>query len=58
MRSEFETLGQADLEGAGDVMAVAELLQLFLRELPDTVVPADTAAAFIQAQMGKWSGGW
>ncbi|XP_071953922.1 protein FAM13A-like isoform X2 [Antedon mediterranea] len=39
LRASFDKYGDADLEEAGDVMAVAGLLKLYLRELPEAIVP-------------------
>jgi len=53
MRSSFDRTGNADLEEAGDVMAVAGLLKLFLRELPEAVIPEHLTKLFVQAQLGR-----
>lgn len=55
LKATFDKDGEADLEQVGDVMAVAGLLKLFLRELPDPLIPQNLTAEFIkihQAQKG------
>ncbi|XP_070545204.1 protein FAM13A-like isoform X4 [Ptychodera flava] len=50
LKTSFDKSGDADLEDAGDVMAVAGLLKLFLRELPDAVVPESLHLQFVSTQ--------
>ncbi|XP_077862189.1 protein FAM13A-like, partial [Saccoglossus kowalevskii] len=50
LRSSFDKTGDADLEEAGDVMAVAGLLKLYLRELPDAVCPEILHLQFVSTQ--------
>jgi len=52
LRSSFDMTGNAELTQTGDVMAVASVLKLFLRELPDTLVPAQLTHLFVAAQEG------
>ncbi|KAH9498377.1 hypothetical protein Btru_008131 [Bulinus truncatus] len=40
MRAQFELKGDVDLEQDNDVAAAAGLLKVFLRDLPDTLVPS------------------
>ena len=53
LRNSFDRSGDADLDDAGDVMAVAGLLKLFLRELPDCVIPQTLTARFVAVQEGE-----
>ena len=46
-------MGDADLEEAGDVMAVAGMLKLYLRELPEPVIPDHLTSKFVAIQNGK-----
>ncbi|ELU16771.1 hypothetical protein CAPTEDRAFT_227273, partial [Capitella teleta] len=50
LRLGFDGSGDADIEGAGDVMAVAGLLKLFLRELPSGLVPEALTTKFVLVQ--------
>lgn len=47
LRTCFDQTGDADLAEDGDVMAVAGLLKLFLRELPDSVIPEHMTKQFV-----------
>lgn len=47
LRTSFDQTGDADLAEDGDVMAVAGLLKLFLRELPDSVIPEHMTKQFV-----------
>ncbi|XP_065051161.1 protein FAM13B-like isoform X1 [Rhopilema esculentum] len=49
LKTQFDKNGDADLEETNDVMAVASLLKMFLRELPDSVIPYDMQPSFIKA---------
>ncbi|XP_077999668.1 protein FAM13A-like isoform X3 [Glandiceps talaboti] len=50
LKNNFDKSGDADLEEAGDVMAVAGLLKLFFRELPDAVVTESLHLQFVSTQ--------
>lgn len=51
LRTSFDRNGDADLEEAGDVMAVAGLLKLYLRELPEGVIPDHMTKLFVTTQL-------
>ena len=53
MKGSIDKTGDTDLEEAGDVMAVASLLKMFLRELPDPVMTEALHHKFINTQLGK-----
>lgn len=53
LKASFNKTGDADLEDAGDIMAVAGLLKLFLRELPDAVIPQLMTKQLVTIQEGK-----
>jgi hypothetical protein len=55
LKTSFNVTGDADLDADGDIMAVAGLLKLFLRELPDSVIPEHLTQEFIAIQSGKSS---
>lgn len=48
LKATYDKVGEANLEEVGDVMAVAGLLKLFLRELPDPPIPQSMTADFIK----------
>ncbi|XP_071829268.1 protein FAM13A-like isoform X4 [Apostichopus japonicus] len=50
MKSKFDKSQDADLSEAGDIMAVAGLLKLFLRELPDPLMTEALHEQFISLQ--------
>lgn len=52
LKASFDKTGEADLEDAGDVMAVAGMLKLYLRELPEPVIPEHLTHKFVTAQNG------
>ena len=52
LRSSYDRTGSADLNEAGDIMAVACLLKQFLRELPDSAIPEAATTKFVQTQEG------
>lgn len=52
LKESFEKHGDADLESTDDVYAVAGLLKLFLRELPESVIPEDMTQKFIKCHTG------
>ncbi|GAB1611036.1 protein FAM13A-like isoform X5 [Argonauta hians] len=47
LRASFDQTGDADFTEDNDVMAVAGLLKLFLRELPDSVIPEHMTKEFV-----------
>ncbi|WAQ96194.1 FA13A-like protein, partial [Mya arenaria] len=47
LRASFDLQGDANLEEDNDMMAVAGLLKLFLRELPETAVPEKMTRRFV-----------
>ncbi|XP_055876846.1 protein FAM13A-like isoform X2 [Biomphalaria glabrata] len=49
MRTEFEQKGDVDLKEENDIPATAGLLKVFLRDLPDTLVPARLTQHFFSA---------
>ncbi|XP_021354807.1 protein FAM13B-like isoform X3 [Mizuhopecten yessoensis] len=50
LRASFDTHGNADLEEDNDIMAIAGLLKLFLREFPDPVIPSSLTKQFVSIQ--------
>ena len=52
IKASFERTGDADLSDAGDMMAVAGVLKLFLRELPDAIIPEHMTKQFVNTQEG------
>ena len=55
IKASFERTGDADLSDAGDMMAVAGVLKLFLRELPDAVIPEHMTRQFVNTQEGQFA---
>lgn len=53
LKESFEKTGDANLDAIDDVYAVAGLLKLFLRELPESVIPAEMNADFIDCHESK-----
>ena len=53
IRASFERTGDADLSDAGDMMAVAGVLKLFLRELPEGIIPENITKQFVSTQEGN-----
>ncbi|XP_048248271.1 protein FAM13A-like isoform X4 [Haliotis rufescens] len=53
LRYSFDQHWDTDIEEDCDVMAVAGLLKLFLRELPDTVIPLHMTQDFLDIQEGN-----
>ncbi|XP_028394082.1 protein FAM13A-like [Dendronephthya gigantea] len=48
LKSDFDKDGDANLENSGDVMSVAGLMKMFLRELPEPLIPNNFMKAFMQ----------
>ncbi|XP_025021943.1 protein FAM13A isoform X3 [Python bivittatus] len=48
LRAKYESGDQVDLAAEGDISSAASLLKLFLRELPDRVIPSAIYPKFIQ----------
>ena len=46
--------GDVDFDDEEDIMTIAGLIKLFLRELPDSVIPADVVRQFLQVQAGEF----
>ena len=53
LKNEFDEKGDADLQDGEDVMAVAGLLKLFLRELPQSLIPEADTQHFLHIQQSK-----
>uniref|UniRef100_K1PJ18 Protein FAM13B n=1 Tax=Magallana gigas TaxID=29159 RepID=K1PJ18_MAGGI len=49
-RTSFDMRGDADLNEEEDLMAVASLLKLFLREIPESLIPENKTQRFIAVQ--------
>lgn len=54
MKAKFDKSQDAELCDAGDIMAVAGLLKLFLRELPDPLMTEALHEQFISLQKSKF----
>ena len=54
----FDKTGDADLDEISDVMAIASLLKLFLRELPDGAVSEEATQLFVATQQGRYKSGY
>ena len=52
LKNEFDSQGNSRLEEEDDIMAVAGLLKLFLRELPDAIIPVNLTQQFVNIQEG------
>lgn len=52
LRLKFESGVPVELQEDGDVCAAASLLKLFLRELPESVIPAALRPRFLQLFQG------
>lgn len=52
LKESFEKHGDVELEAADDIFAVAGLLKLFLRELPEAVIPESMTGQFVRCQEG------
>lgn len=55
MKNNFDLYGDTRLEEVDDIMAVAGLLKLFLREMSDSTVPAHLTKQFVNIQEGNAS---
>jgi len=44
-----------ELDNEEDITVITGLLKLFLRELPDSVIPVDIVRQFLQVQAGELS---
>ncbi|XP_046859270.1 protein FAM13B-like [Xenia sp. Carnegie-2017] len=55
LKAEFDKSGDADLENTGDVMSVAGLMKMFLRELPQPLIPKHFKKAFLQVHKEFYS---
>lgn len=53
LRLQSERGEEVELVEGGDVHSAASLLKLFLRELPDGIIPSALHARFIQLYQGK-----
>ena len=53
LRAQFDETGDADLCDVDDVMAVAGLLKLYLRELPQPLIPEKDTQLFLAIQIGR-----
>lgn len=47
--------GDVEFDDKEDIVAIAGLMKLFLRELPDSIIPTDVVRQFLQVQTGKLS---
>ncbi|RWS31445.1 protein FAM13A-like protein [Leptotrombidium deliense] len=52
LRTTFDSEGDAPLETDGDIPAAAALLKLFLRELPDSLIPSSMHFDFLNSVRG------
>jgi len=46
--------GDVEFADDEDIMAIAGLMKLFLRELPDSIIPVNVVGHFLQLQAGEW----
>ena len=53
LRNSFDRTGDADVRDVNDIMAIASLLKLYLRELPDGLIPDYLTPLFVTAQNSK-----
>ncbi|GBM23560.1 Protein FAM13A [Araneus ventricosus] len=53
LKASFDRSGDAPLETEGDVSSAAALLKLFLRELPDPIIPMNMHCQFLDAVKDK-----
>lgn len=54
LKSSFDQTGEANLSEDDDIMAVAGLLKLFLRELPESVIPEHMTKHLITIEQGEY----
>ncbi|XP_052264203.1 protein FAM13A-like isoform X2 [Dreissena polymorpha] len=47
LRAQFDLRGDASLEECGDIMAIAGMLKVFLREMPEATIPDRMTAQFL-----------
>lgn len=52
LKNSFDTFGDAPLEAMGDVPSAAALIKLFLRELPEPVIPTNVHRSFLDIVQG------
>lgn len=50
LRASFDKSGDADFDEVNDIMAVAGLLKMFIRELPEAVIPEKLTTTFVNTQ--------
>lgn len=53
LKNSFDTFGDAPLESMGDVPSAAALIKLFLRELPEPVIPTNVHRSFLDIVQGN-----
>lgn len=53
LKNSFDTFGDAPLETIGDVPSAAALIKLFLRELPEPVIPTTAHRSFLSVLQGN-----
>ena len=53
LKTSFDLHGDANLDEDNDILAVAGLLKLFLREMPDSVIPEHMTRQFLDVQERK-----
>ncbi|KAK7507959.1 hypothetical protein BaRGS_00000924 [Batillaria attramentaria] len=53
LKTAFNATGDADLNAEPDIMAIGGLLKLFLRELPDSLIPEHLTQEFIAIETTK-----
>lgn len=53
LKNSFDTFGDAPLEAMGDVPSAAALIKLFLRELPEPVIPTNVHRSFLDIVQGN-----
>ena len=54
IRASYDRTGEADLTDGGDIMAVAGALKLYLRELPEAIIPEGQTRTFVTTQEGEY----
>lgn len=48
LKADFDRDGDANLEESGDIMSIAGLIKMFLRELPEPLIPQHFKTSYIQ----------